>query len=95
MIAVGFLAASTVLQLTAAGLALRLVRATGWWLAWVFVSAALVLVSLRCGITLYRVLVEDHSRNPITKAGTVAQIHRCISAGCISFVIFCNLRNLG
>ena len=76
MIAVGVLAASTVLQLTAAGLALRLVRATGWRLAWVFVSAALVLMSLRRGITLYRVLVEDRSLSPDLTAELVAL---CIS----------------
>ncbi len=76
MIAVGVLAASTVLQLTAAGLALRLVRVTGWWLAWVFVSAALVLMSLRCGITLYRVLVEDRSLSPDLTGELVAL---CIS----------------
>lgn len=64
MIAVGVLAASIVLQLTAAGLALRLVRVTGWWLAWVCVSAALVLMSLRRCITLYRMLVDDRSLSP-------------------------------
>ncbi len=72
MIAVGVLAASIVLQLTAAGLALRLVRVTGWWLAWVFVSAALVLMSLRCCITLYRVLVDDRSFSPDLTAELVA-----------------------
>ncbi len=76
MIAVGVLAASVVLQLTAAGLALRLVRVTGWWLAWLFVSAALVLMSLRRGIALYRVLVEDRSLSPDLTAELVAL---CIS----------------
>lgn len=72
MIAVGVLAASILLQLTAAGLALRLVRAAGWRLAWVFVSAALVLMSLVRGITLYRVLVEDRSLSPDLTAELVA-----------------------
>ncbi len=76
MIAVGVLAASIVLQLTAAGLALRLGRVTGWRLAWVFVSAALVLMSLRRGITLYRVLVEDRSLSLDLTAELVAL---CIS----------------
>ena len=62
MIAVGVLAASTVLQLTAAGLALRLVRATGWRLAWVFVSAALVFMSLRRGTQVRLWLPTDHGR---------------------------------
>jgi PAS domain S-box-containing protein len=76
MIAVGVLAVSIVLQLTAAGLALRLVRVTGWWLAGVFVSAALVLMSLRRCITLYRVLAEDRSLSPDLTAELVAL---CIS----------------
>ncbi len=76
MLATGVLAASIVLQLTAAGLALRLVRVTGWWLAWVFVSAALVLMSLRRCIALYRVLVEDRSLSPDLSAEIVAL---CIS----------------
>ncbi len=76
MIAVGVLAASIVLQLTAAGLALRLVRVTGWRLAWLFVSAALVLMSLRRGVVLYRVLVEDRPLSPDLTAELVAL---CIS----------------
>ena len=72
MIAVGVLTASIVLQLVAAGLALRLIRVTGWRFAWSFVSAALVLMSLRRCITLYRALTGDGTLSPDLTAELVA-----------------------
>ena len=72
MIAVGVLTASIVLQLVAAGLALRLIRVTGWRFAWSFVAAALVLMSLRRCITLYRALVGEGTLSPDLMAELVA-----------------------
>jgi signal transduction histidine kinase len=72
MIAVGVLTASIFLQLVAAGLALRLIRVTGWRFAWSFVSAALVLMSLRRCITLYRALIGEGTLSPDLSAELVA-----------------------
>lgn len=46
------LAASAALQLTAAALAIRLIRTTGWRVAWVVIAAALVLMVVRRAIIL-------------------------------------------
>ncbi len=72
MIAVGVQTASIVLQLVAAGLALRLIRVTGWRLAWSLVSAALVLMSLWRCITLYRALVGEGTLSPDLTAELIA-----------------------
>lgn len=72
MIAVGVLTTSIVLQLVAAGLALSLIRVTGWRVAWLSVSAALILMSLRRGITLYRAVAGEAALSPDLAAEFVA-----------------------
>ena len=48
------LAASIVLQCVAAGMALRLIRVTGRWPAWVVIATAILLMALRRSISMYR-----------------------------------------
>ena len=72
MTALVVLSASILLQLTAAGLAFRLIRITGWRIAWSAISIALVLMSLRRCITLYRVLAGDQALSPDVTAELVA-----------------------
>ena len=59
------LGASIIMQLTAAGLALRLVRVAGLMTAWLLVAIALVLMSLRQTISLYHVVTEG-SAQPVS-----------------------------
>jgi PAS domain S-box-containing protein len=47
---------SIILQLTAAGMALRLIALTGKRLAWILIAAGLCLMALRRGIILYQLL---------------------------------------
>ncbi len=59
MIVVLILAVSTLLQITAAILALRLIRVTGARSVWLLIAAAIALMSVRRLITLVRVLTGD------------------------------------
>ncbi len=62
---VGFvLAASILLQLTAAFLALRLIRVTGAGRAWTLIALAVLLMAVRRGITLYRLASGDLAHPP-------------------------------
>ena len=53
------LGASILLQLAAAAMALRLVRTTGWISAWLLISCALLLMSVRRSITFYHAVAGD------------------------------------
>ncbi len=48
------LGTSIVLQCVAAGMALRLIRVTGRWPAWVVIATAILLMALRRSISMYR-----------------------------------------
>lgn len=72
MLAIEVLALSIVLQFVAAGLALRLVRVTGWRLAWGTISAALLLMAIRRCVTLYSALFGSPAANPELPAELVA-----------------------
>jgi PAS domain S-box-containing protein len=65
---------SIVLQFTAAILALRLIRITGWRLSWVAISCALTLMGVRRSITLIRQLVEEVTIAPDPAAELVALV---------------------
>jgi PAS domain S-box-containing protein len=53
------LGASIVIQLIAAGLALRLVKLTGFLAAWIFIATALLFMSVRRSIVLYDMIAGD------------------------------------
>ncbi len=53
------LAASIVLQLVAAVLALRLIRISGSSMAWVFIAIAISLMAIRRSITFFNMMTED------------------------------------
>lgn len=58
------LVVSVLLQLAAAVLALRLIRITGNRRAWVWIAAAVLLMVVRRGITLYNLVLGDTSISP-------------------------------
>ncbi len=66
------LAISTLLQLSAAYLALRLVAITRHRVAWVSIAAAILLMALRRSITLYRIFSGDETKPPDLPAEFVA-----------------------
>jgi signal transduction histidine kinase len=49
---------AVLLQLTAAFLALRLMRVTGWTISWLVISGAFCIMALRRGYSLWRLLAE-------------------------------------
>jgi len=55
------LGVSILLQCTAAGLALRLIRITGKWPAWTFIATAVLLMAIRRSISMYRSLYGDEA----------------------------------
>jgi PAS domain S-box-containing protein len=59
MYASSILILSIILQLTAAGLALRLIALTGKRLAWILIATGLCFMALRRGITLYQLLLGE------------------------------------
>ncbi len=63
---------SVVLQLAAALLGLRLIRTTGSKLAWLTLSAAIMLMTVRRTMTLFTTLVNYPDQLPIFKAELVA-----------------------
>jgi diguanylate cyclase (GGDEF)-like protein/PAS domain S-box-containing protein len=76
---------SIALQFTAALLSLRLIKITGRWRAWIFISIALMLMGLRRLITLYHVLLGDISFSPDIVTELVAL---SISALMLAGVVF-------
>ena len=65
---------SILFQLTAAVLALRLIPITGRRVAWIFISAAIVLMASRRSITLFDVLTGDTSLQPVPMAEWIALV---------------------
>ncbi|NQU57588.1 MAG: PAS domain S-box protein [Rhodospirillales bacterium] len=63
---------SIVLQFTAAGFALRLIRVSGRWRAWSFLAIALTLMGIRRSITFYRIVSQDASLPPDLTAEIIA-----------------------
>jgi len=63
---------SILLQLSAAILAIRLIRITGMQLAWMLIASAVLLMAFRRLITLYNYLVGDISRLPNINAELIA-----------------------
>ncbi|NUN48366.1 MAG: response regulator [Candidatus Brocadiae bacterium] len=55
---------SLLLQLTAAALSLRLIRVTGRRSAWILIASAILLMAVRRGITLFRILSGDETLLP-------------------------------
>ena len=66
------LVASILLQCTAAGLALRLIRITGRWPAWILIAAAILLMAIRRSITMYRLASGNEVLLPDPAAECVA-----------------------
>ncbi|MEW5945055.1 MAG: hypothetical protein AB1742_02535, partial [bacterium] len=58
------LGASIGLQFAASALALRLIRVSGVWRAWTFISAAFLLMALSRCVTFYRLISGDLPRPP-------------------------------
>lgn len=67
---------SVLLQFVAAGLAIRLMRLTGWRAAWALIAAGVLLMAVRRSITLGRIVFHDAQINPDLVAESVAL---CIS----------------
>ncbi len=72
MLAFAVLGLSALIQIVAAGLALRLVRVTGHPLAWGLIAGAIVLMAVRRGITLVGALVAPAPVPPPLSAELVA-----------------------
>ena len=66
------LALSILIQFAAAILALRLIRPTGWLIAWAMIAGALVLMGARRAITFYRLVLGDMAISPDLTAELVA-----------------------
>jgi two-component system, NtrC family, sensor kinase len=66
------LVTSLVLQLTAAGLAFRLIRITGRRYAWILVASAILLMAVRRTVSLHRILAGDMMHPPDLSAELVA-----------------------
>ncbi len=74
MLAFALLATSIALQLTAAVIALRLIRVTGGRVAWSIIATALLLMGARQAITFYGLLAGDGAIQPDLAAESVALI---------------------
>ncbi len=72
MLATIVLALSILIQFAAAVLALRLIKLTGWMIAWTMIAAALVLMGARRGITFHRVISGEIAIPPDLAAELVA-----------------------
>ncbi|MDD2761807.1 MAG: PAS domain S-box protein, partial [Methylomonas sp.] len=64
ILTISIISCSVVIQCAAAILAIRLIAITGRRLAWVLISTALVLMTLRRMVPLYRLLTADNSIPP-------------------------------
>ena len=80
------LSLSIVLQFTAAGLALRLVRITGRPRAWLLIAGALALMGLRRSITAYRLFSSDASLPTDLTAELVALLISLLMVGGILLI---------
>ena len=69
---------SIVLQFTAAGFALRLIRISGRWRAWSFLALALILMGIRRSVTFYRVISGDISLPADLAAELIALAISCL-----------------
>ncbi len=74
MLGSSLLAASIALQFTAAVIALRLIRVTGWRVAWSLIATALLLMAARRSITFYGLVSGDVAQQPDLAAESVALI---------------------
>ena len=74
MLSTYVLGTSIVLQLAAAFLALRLIKATGWRVAWTLIAIAMAVMGARRGIAFYHLLSGDPSLTPDLAAETVALV---------------------
>lgn len=72
MIGHAVLGTSVVLQFVAAFLALRLIRITGWQVAWAAIALAVAFMGVRRAITFSRLIFEEGSRTPDLSAELVA-----------------------
>ncbi len=72
MTVIAVLAVSIILQCTAAGMALRLIRITGKWRAWTLIAAAILLMAIRRSISMYRWALGEHALLPDLAAECVA-----------------------
>ena len=72
MISLLILALSIVLQLTAAVMALRLVKVTGWLFAWIIIATALFLMGARRSVTFYNAIFDELARPPNLSAEIIA-----------------------
>lgn len=82
MAVIFILGISILLQFTAAGLALRLIKITGKRLGWILISIAILLMAIRRCITLSHLLSDQIPIPPDLMAETVALvISICMAAG--------------
>ena len=65
---------SVVLQLTAVALAFRLIRFSERRFAWGLIASAIILMATRRSITLYRLVLQDVSKQPDLPAELVALV---------------------
>lgn len=72
MVVAFVLAISILLQFLAAVLALRLIRVTGRRAAWVLIAMAVLLMTVRRGVTLFRLIFGDLAHPPDLSAELVA-----------------------
>ncbi|MFH1539473.1 MAG: PAS domain S-box protein [bacterium] len=64
MIITSILGVSIALQFAASVLAIRLIRVSGRWHAWTFISTAILLMALRRGVRFYRLISGDMAYPP-------------------------------
>lgn len=86
MLASSLLATSIALQLTAAIIALRLIRVTGWRVAWSMIALALLLVAARRSITFYGLFSGDAAIQVDVIAESVALIISALMVGGIAMM---------
>jgi two-component system NtrC family sensor kinase len=78
MLATVILGISIVLQCTAAGLALRLIRITGRWSAWVLIAVGILLMAVRRSLTMYHSMFGDAPVPPDLATECVALVSSAI-----------------
>jgi len=74
---------SIFLQVLAATMALRLIRVTGWLVAWSLIAFAILLMAIRRSLTLYHLLGGDQAVTPSLQPELIALI--------VSFLMFAGI----
>jgi len=74
---------SIFIQVLAATMALRLIRMTGWHVAWSLIAFAILLMAIRRSLTLYHLLSGDQAVAPVLQPELIALI--------VSFLMFAGI----